>query len=573
VPRQIPAGEVGVLIGGDDRGFQKAIGRSERSLTGFATNAVAIGKKIGIALGAGALAGGGFSLAAAGQVEQIEAGFESLVGGARQASRLMAELNDFAARTPNQITDIASAARQLIPALGGTENLTSELKVIGDIAAGANVPLNDMASIFVKITNKGKAFTEELNQLSDRGIPIINQLSTQLGVAREDVFKLASQGKLSADIMNQAFRDMTSTGGVFANQMERQSTTLIGLISTLKDNVFLLAAAFGKGLLPVVKPALSAVIGFVGRARAAVEGFFENIQENGQILRQWFQENWRSLLSDFVQNLMIANRNWHRIQSASVRTVIRIFMAGIGFLAGQVKQFFEGDWPASVGEGFADILKKATDFAANMVKILLGIGRGEALTLDSLGGALDRLMTGPLEEGFKAQNFDEFQGVVKDIFKEGANELKDGLEGFKFDTELPALNLKKAIIEGGEAAAKNIGDAAGAGRAPLGPSTQLAGAAEAGTAAALQAVARGGAGNQALGVAKQQLNVQKKIAAAAERTANMKPVFRGGQSGVDQMLVVAEKSLAALMKTATNTQVTADGITRMEKRLVVRGLA
>jgi len=39
------------------------------------------------------------------------------------------------------------------------------------------------------------------------------------------------------------------------------------------------------------------------------------------------------------------------------------------------------------------------------------------------------------------------------------------------------------------------------------------------------------------------------------------------------MLVVAEKSLAALMKTATNTQVTADGITRMEKRLVVRGLA
>ena len=89
------------------------------------------------------------------------------------------------------------------------EDMEAQLRVLGDVAAGANRPLTDMSAIFAKIKNKGKAYTEELLQLSDAGVPILNILSERLGVTKDEVFDLASKGRISADIMEKAFKIMT----------------------------------------------------------------------------------------------------------------------------------------------------------------------------------------------------------------------------------------------------------------------------------------------------------------------------------------------------------------------------
>lgn len=192
-------------------------------------------------------------LGAAGKMEKIKTGFVGMLGSAKKAGVLVKDLSEFTAKTPFQLGDVAGAAKKLLAAGVPVENIKNKLQMLGDISAAANVPLGDMAAIFSKSKNKGKAMTEELLQLSDKGIPIIDVLSRGLGVAKEKIFKLAETGKISFDILQKAMVQM-SKKGEFANKaMVLQSATLFGVISTLKDNVILAAAAIGKEFLPEAK--------------------------------------------------------------------------------------------------------------------------------------------------------------------------------------------------------------------------------------------------------------------------------------------------------------------------------
>ena len=180
-------------------------------------------------------------------------------------------LTDFAAKTPFQLTGIGQAARQLLAANVAVEDLQGELQVLGDIAAGAQVPLSDMAQIYAKSMNKGKVQTEEINQLSERGIPIIDalvKLAAKYGntISKEGVYKAAEQGQITFKTLREALGLLTAEGGIFNVQMEKQSQTLFGLFSTLKDNVFLALAAVGNKLVETfeVKENMQMFIAWIG---------------------------------------------------------------------------------------------------------------------------------------------------------------------------------------------------------------------------------------------------------------------------------------------------------------------
>lgn len=269
-------GEAQIVINANTDKLRSGLGKAKREVkTGTDQMAGAFSKlRVGILAIATAIAAiGTASLRATAELETMRVAFESMVGDVTKANALLDQLKEFSAKTPFQLENIAGAARQLLAAGVAAEDVTNELKVLGDIAAGANIPLNDMASIFAKIRNKGKAFTEELLQLSDRGIPIISVLAEKLQITKEEVFDLASKGKLSFDIMRQAMEDMSGKGGIFFDQMSKQSETLSGKWSTLKDNVFLLAASIGDVLAPIAKGLIDIMITLVQWTTSAVNAF------------------------------------------------------------------------------------------------------------------------------------------------------------------------------------------------------------------------------------------------------------------------------------------------------------
>ncbi len=192
-------------------------------------------------------------LGAAGKIEKIETGFIGMLGSIKKAKAVVKDLTEFTAKTPFQLGDVAGAAQQLLAALVPVDKIKARLQTLGNIAAAANIPLKDMSAIFSKARNKGKAMTEELLQLSDRGIPIIDILSRGLGVTKNKVFELASQSKISFAIFSKALIQMTRKGEFANRAMVLQSKTLFGVISTLKDNIILTSAAIGDIFLPQAK--------------------------------------------------------------------------------------------------------------------------------------------------------------------------------------------------------------------------------------------------------------------------------------------------------------------------------
>lgn len=234
-----------------------------------------LGKGLSLKLSAPLLAIGGLSLKSAADIETMEVAFASMTGSADKAKEVVKGLIDFAAKTPFQLLGIGKAAKQLLAVGVSTGELQSKLKFLGDISAGANVPLSDMAAIFGKAKSKGKAMTEELLQLSDRGIPIISVLAKKLGVSKNAVFELASKSKISFGILESALVSMTKKGGIFEDQMQKQSATLAGAFSTLKDNVNLSLAALGNQIIETfdLKNTINTVIGVIQRATAAFINF------------------------------------------------------------------------------------------------------------------------------------------------------------------------------------------------------------------------------------------------------------------------------------------------------------
>lgn len=84
------------------------------------------------------------------------------------------------------------------------EELTKYLSMTADASAIAGSSLGDMGRIINQVRTGQKAYTDDLNQLADRGIPIYQWLGEEAGVAAGEVKELASKGKISAEMFEAA---------------------------------------------------------------------------------------------------------------------------------------------------------------------------------------------------------------------------------------------------------------------------------------------------------------------------------------------------------------------------------
>ena len=138
-------------------------------------------------------------------MEQLRVSFESMLGGAQKARDMVKRLTDFAAHTPFQLAGIGAATKALLAFGEKPAQIIPTLRNLGDIAAGSGNRLNEVARIYGKAMAKNKVQTEELNQLSERGIPIIKALIAQAAlygktVSSDDVYKAAEKGTIRSRI-------------------------------------------------------------------------------------------------------------------------------------------------------------------------------------------------------------------------------------------------------------------------------------------------------------------------------------------------------------------------------------
>lgn len=241
------------------------------------------------------------------EMEMTRIAFNTMLGSAEKGAQTIALLQKFADFTPFNNDEVIKSGRMLLNAGFATDQLTKKLTMIGDVASGVNQPLVDMVMIYTKAANQGKIQAEELQQLGERGVPILQQFSKMLGLSASEIMELGSKGKLTFDLLDEAFEKMTSEGGQYFNLMEKQSRSLEGKWSNLQAEFTKFATSIGEQSIPGLTKALDEFLAKInemkesGELDALASDAAQMITYAADILKNFVQflvEN-REILSSF----------------------------------------------------------------------------------------------------------------------------------------------------------------------------------------------------------------------------------------------------------------------------------
>lgn len=170
-----------------------------------------------------------------GQFQQLEIAFTTMLKSGTQAKGLMDRLIDTAAKTPFDLSGIASSAKQMLAYGSTVDNVVDELVMLGNVASGIGAPLQDIAYLYGTLRTQGRAYLMDIRQFAGRGIPIYEELAKVLGVTKDEVSNLVTEGKVGFAEIEKAFQNMTNKSGLYFNLMQEQSKSLTGMISNMGD--------------------------------------------------------------------------------------------------------------------------------------------------------------------------------------------------------------------------------------------------------------------------------------------------------------------------------------------------
>ena len=208
-----------------------------------------------------------------GEFQQLEVAFTTMLGSSEKANVLMAQLTETAAKTPFDLQGVANGARQLLAYGTSAEDVNETLIRLGNIAAGLSQPLGDLVYLYGTTMTQGRLYTQDLNQFTGRGIPMIKELAKEFGVAESEIKGMVEAGMIGFPEVQKVIQNLTNEGGMFFNLMQEQSKTITGQISNIGDSFSMMLNDIGKANEGIINDALS-----------SVSYLIENYEKVGKIL-------------------------------------------------------------------------------------------------------------------------------------------------------------------------------------------------------------------------------------------------------------------------------------------------
>ena len=201
--------------------------------------------------------------------QKIKDDFGIMLGDVEAGIGLFNELQEFNFWTPFDIEQTSQAAKVLVSAKVPLKDLTDYLTRFGDIAQGDAQKFQSYINAFSKASAKGKADMEVLNVYTDQGVQILDALGQQLGKTSEEIVKMASEGKISSQDLDNALNALASEGGLYYGTLEKAAMRLDAVQAGLQESVKSLKASFGQMLAPAVSAVLTVFTNLVDKINSS----------------------------------------------------------------------------------------------------------------------------------------------------------------------------------------------------------------------------------------------------------------------------------------------------------------
>jgi tape measure domain-containing protein len=243
------------------------------------------------------------SLIAAGNMEQFNVAFTTMLGSAEKARSLMAEIVEFTKKTPFELEGVVGSTKQLLAFGIAQEDIIPTLENLGNIASGVGVPVSRLTTVFGQVKAATRLMGQDLNQFIQAGVPLIGELSSMLGKTEAEIKDLVSEGAISFDMVKQALENMTGEGGKFFNLMDAQSKTFLGTLSNAADGFNLVKVALGNALFPVAKTVLNFIVKTLDTLRESIDNNSKQITNFAQSALNALTTLWKVALKPLISGI------------------------------------------------------------------------------------------------------------------------------------------------------------------------------------------------------------------------------------------------------------------------------
>jgi len=375
--------------------------------TSFGLAATGVGSFIAV-VGGLAVAAVGMGLKTASGMEQAQIGFTTMLGSGAKAKAFLSQLQKFAAATPFEFPELVSASQRLLAMGINAKNVVPYMTAIGDAVAGLGGGpelIDQVTTAIGQMSAKGKIQSDELLQLTEAGIPALKILASAYGVSTSKMQDMVTKGKvLSDDALPKLINGLekgTKSTTAFGGMMEKQSHSMAGLWSTLKDNVNMALSNMVTPAIPAIKAGLAGLIAWTGAngPKLATWVTADVVPKLNQFIG-WFRANKTEIVAWFLSAYASAARFGAGVLMvvSGVVTGFNGLLTGVHFVLShvmdQVIKFLDGfSGLPVVGKKFKDAAdsvrryKKATDDSLDSA---IKQGKGIASASSKAAGAMNR---------------------------------------------------------------------------------------------------------------------------------------------------------------------------------------
>lgn len=219
------------------------------------------------------------SIQAYSEIETLKTGLSIISPTQVQADTLFRDVADYATRSPYGVAQSTELVTLLKQSGVNDSELMSTLTMLGDTAGGNMEKLKRIANNYAQIVSIGKASMLDMRQFAYAGIPIFEAVSKELGVTQQALRGMISDGKVTSDVIEKVFKDLTSANGIFANATEIGAKTYAARKQNLADTKQLALAEFGDYIINFGKSLSRTEEGAGFKILNLKESFYEGLQQ------------------------------------------------------------------------------------------------------------------------------------------------------------------------------------------------------------------------------------------------------------------------------------------------------
>jgi murein DD-endopeptidase MepM/ murein hydrolase activator NlpD len=359
----------------------------------------------------------------------------SLQGNKKQAEDIYATVQKIADTSPLKTSEILGVTKQLISTGYEAEKSFTVVKALMDAAAVANPTnmgqgLKDLGDVYAKNAAGGRWMTEDLNQFQSRGINISKQLATDLSTTVAGVRKLASEGKLTSDVVEKSFLKMADVGGQLNNQMKALAGTSVGLKSTMEDAFDAILIQGGEALQPAIDKGLILLTALAEDLKKA--GIFDEINKQAQFFAKSLEDN-----PKLIEKI-----------SLSIQELVRGSMTELGVVTGNIIKWLQDP------KNMTNLIEGSKVFLENMKQVLTTLSE----IMVSIATLID-VFKSPLTDINKEEKLPDFLRNPQNYTDPWSNLIRQSqrgaldMFGFK-DVALPGQVVPGRVISEDDNAAK-----------------------------------------------------------------------------------------------------------------------